>query len=303
EIGQLAGLAAQHVADQRLRAAVEATVQEAVGAHPLVVEDLRQVAAAAVGQQHHDHRVGIAAGDLDRGDHGHAAGAADQQAFLAGQPAGHLEGVGVGDRDDLVRDRGVVGRGPEVLAHALDQVGPAGAAGVDRAPRIGADHLHRAAGDLFEVPAGAGDGAAGAHARDEVGDLAFGVAPDLGTRGLVVALRAARVGVLVRLPAALDLTHQAIGHAVVAVRVIRRNGRRADHHFGAVGAQHVALVLGHLVGADEHALVAALLGHQRQADAGVAGGRLDDGAALLQLSGLLGGLDHLDRDPVLGAAA
>ena len=38
----------------------------------------------------------------------------------------------------------VVGRGPEVLADALDEVGPAGAAGVDRPLGVGADDLHRA---------------------------------------------------------------------------------------------------------------------------------------------------------------
>ena len=37
----------------------------------------------------------------------------------------------------------VVGLGPEVLADALDEVGAAGAAGVDRAGRVGADHLDR----------------------------------------------------------------------------------------------------------------------------------------------------------------
>ena len=36
----------------------------------------------------------------------------------------------------------VVGRRPDVLADALHQVRPAGAARVDRALRVGADHLH-----------------------------------------------------------------------------------------------------------------------------------------------------------------
>ena len=81
-------------------------VEEAVVGHPLVVEDLAQVAAAAVGQQHdHDVVLGQLLGRPQRGDDGHAAGAADQQALLAGQPPGHREGVGVGDRDDLVGDR------------------------------------------------------------------------------------------------------------------------------------------------------------------------------------------------------
>ena len=139
--------------------------------------------------------------------------------------------------------------------------------------------LHLPAGHLLEVAAGAGDGAAGADARDEVGDLAVGVGPDLGPGGLVVAGRPHRVGVLVGLPRAVDLLDQPVGDAVVAVRVVGRHRRRAHHDVGAVGAQHVLLVLADLVGADEDALVAALLGDQRQPDAGVAGRRFDDGAA------------------------
>ena len=134
-------------------------------------------------------------------------------------------------------------------------------------------------------------------------DLAVGVGPDLGPGGLVVAGRAHRVGVLVGLPRAVDLLDQPVGDAVVAVRMVGRHGRRAHHHVGAVRAQHVLLVLADLVRADEDAFVAALLGHQRQPDAGVAGGRFDDGAAGLELAAGLGGVDHLDRDAVLGAAA
>ena len=139
----------------RLLASTSATVdsaaagrgQEAVPRHPLVVEDLRQVAAPAVGQQHDHHVVRAGpAGHLQRGGGGHPAGAADQQALLAGQPPGQLERVLVGDLDDLVADRPVVRLRPEVLADALDQVRPAGAAGVDRALRVGADDPYRAAG-------------------------------------------------------------------------------------------------------------------------------------------------------------
>jgi hypothetical protein len=85
--------------------------------------------------------------------------------------------------------------------------------------------------------------------------------------------------------------------------MVGRHRRRAHHDVGPVGAQHVLLVLADLVRADEDALVATLLGNQGQPDAGVAGGRLDDGAAGSQLAAGLGGVDHLDRDAVLGAAA
>ena len=49
--------------------------------------------------------------------------------------------------------------------------------------------------------------------------------------------------------------------------------------------------------------VAALLGDQGQADAGVARGGLDDHAAGLQLAGLFGGVDDALGDAVLGGAA
>ena len=152
----------------------------------------------------------------------------------------------------------------------------------------------------LQVAPGAGDRAAGADARDEVGHPAVGVGPDLGSGASRSAtLRPHRVGVLVRLPRAVDLADQPVGRRVVGVRVVGRDGGRADHDLGAVGLEHVALVLAHLVGADEHALVAPALGHERQADTGVAGRRLDDGAAGLELAGGLGGLDHLERDAVL----
>ena len=58
-----------------------------------------------------------------------AAGADGAGAGAAGAGAG--ERVCVGDLDDPVGDATVVGVGPEVLAHALDEIGAAGAAGAD----------------------------------------------------------------------------------------------------------------------------------------------------------------------------
>src|SRR5665811_321441 len=102
-------------------------------------------------------------------------------------------------RDDLVHLGRVVGGWPHVLANPLDQVRTAGATGVDRALRVGADDLDPAAlavgRDLAQVPAGAGDRAAGADASDEVGDLALGVSPDLWTGRQVVALSLIHIGV------------------------------------------------------------------------------------------------------------
>src|SRR5690606_12932480 len=174
---------------------------------------------------------------------------------------------------------------------------------VDRALRVGADHPYPAARDLLEVAAGARDRAAGADPGDEVRDPALGLRPDLRAGRLVVRLRIGRVGVLVGLPRAGDLPGEPVGDAVVGARVLRRDGGRAHHDLGPVRAQHVLLVLADLVRADEHAPVALELGDQREPHPGVAGGRLDDGAAGLQQPGLLGLLDHAQRDAVLHAAA
>ena len=195
----------------------------------------------------------------------------------------------------------VVGLGPEVLADTLDEVGATGAAGVDRARRVRPDDLHRGV-LLLEVAADAGDGAAGAHAGHEVGDLPVGLRPDLGSGGLVVRRGVLRVGVLVRLPRA-RLRGELVGDVVVGVGMLRRHRGGAHDHLRAVGLQHVALVLADLVGADEDALVAAGLGDHRQPDAGVAGRRLHDRAAGLELAGGLGRVDHADGDAVLHRAA
>ncbi len=300
--GKLAGLLAQHVADHP-DGAVRAG-GETVASQPRVAEHLGQIAAAGVGQQHHDDRLGVVqlGGQLDRRRSGHAGRPTDQQRLLTGQPTTHRERVGVGDGDDAVADgRVVVGR-PEVLPHTLDQVGPTVATGVDRAHRVRSDDLDPAAGHLLEIPTGAADRAAGAHAGYEVGDPAVGLRPDLGAGGFVVARRIVRVGVLVRLPGALDLADEPVRGRVVGVGVVRLHGGRTDDDAGPVRGQHVPLVLADLVRADEDAVVALGLGDDGQPDAGVAAGGLDDGAARLEQAVPLGRLDHLDRDPVLHRA-
>ncbi len=107
------------------------------------------------------------------------------------------------------------------------------------------------------------------------------------------------VRVLVRLEAARDLFREAVGDGVVRLgRVVLDRGG-ADDDLRAVGPQHRDLLLAHLVRHDEDAAVALLRRRDREADAGVARGRLDDGAAGLELSFGLGLLDHGQTDPVL----
>jgi hypothetical protein len=259
ELRDLPFLARQHLADQRLAGLRR---QEPVVGHPVVVEDLGQVAAAAVGQQDHDHvvRTGPVRG-LQRGHHGQPAGPADQQRLLPGQPPRHTEALGVGDRDHLVADGAVVGDRPDVLADPLDQIGTAGTAGVHRTLGVGPDDLHPAVRDLLQVPAGATDRPAGADSGYEVGDTPVGLGPDLRPRRRVVRRGVVRIGVLVGLPGPGQLGRHPAGHAVVGVGVLGRHRTRADHHVRAVRPEHADLVLRHLVRADEHALVATFGGH------------------------------------------
>ena len=138
EVGKVAALRREHVADDGSLGAQEAHVE-----HPLVVEDLREVAAAGVGQQH-DHDVARAelARDLERGVHRGAARAADEQALALRHPAGGEERVGVAHFDHAIDERRVEGRRPEVFADTLDEVRPPRPAGVHRTRRVGADDLH-----------------------------------------------------------------------------------------------------------------------------------------------------------------
>ena len=98
--------------------------------------------------------------------------------------------------DDLVVQVAVPRRREEVLADALDEVRPAGAAGEHRALGVGGDDPDRRVLRL-EVAGDAGDRAARAGAGDEVGDPPGGLRPQLGPGGLLVGQRVGRVGVLV----------------------------------------------------------------------------------------------------------
>ncbi len=182
--GQLRGpaLAAHDLGD-----GLAAGPEEPVVGHPLVVVDLGQVAPTGVGQQDHDDGVGAeVAADLQGGPDRGAARPAGQDALLPREPPGGEERVPVAHHHHPVDHRRVVGPGPEVLADALDQVGPAAAARVHRALGVGADDLDGRVAGPSGSPPDAGDGAAGADAGHEVGDPARRLLPDLRAgRGLV----------------------------------------------------------------------------------------------------------------------
>src|SRR5262245_10354907 len=141
-----------------------------------------KIAIAAVADDRNDGRVLDLARYPERHGERAARGDAREDALLARQPPRHLLGVSLTHVLEpvdarLVVDLGQVGLGP--LADAGDLRAFLG---------LAADDLHLGI-LLLEEARAAHDGAGGAHAGDEVGERAPGVAPDLGPRALVVRQR------------------------------------------------------------------------------------------------------------------
>ena len=262
-------LAGEDVADDEVGLALE----EAVLAHPAVGVDLRQVRAAAVGEDHDDHRFGIVdlAGDLERGVQRQAPGAPGEDPLELREPARGQERVLVGDGHPPVDHVRIERLRPEVLPHPLHEVRAdvLGAAGVDRPLGVGPDHDEVGVA-LAEVTGGAGHRSAGADADDQMRDPSAGLIPHLGPGRLVVSLWIRLVEVLVGLEGAGDLLGQPIRDPVVGLRRIRRDVGRGDDDLGAVGAQQIDLLLGHLVRHHRNHPVALEPGDDRQPGPGVA---------------------------------
>ncbi|MNZ97336.1 hypothetical protein D3C78_1165690 [compost metagenome] len=74
-------------------------------------------------------------------------------------------------------------------------------------------------------------------------------------------------------------------------------------HLGAHGLEVQDLLGGHLVRHHQHHPVTLGAADQGQAEAGVAGGGFDDGAAGAQAAIALGGVDHRQADAILDRTA
>lgn len=112
------------------------------------------------------------------------------------------------------------------------------------------------------------------------------------------------------MPSLYLIEHDAVGYLLgeslagrdVTFGTVEARLRRCAHDFGPQGAQGVHLLVGHLLGHDDDAAVAACRGRHGYADAGVAARGLEDGAAGLEDALLLGVQHHPVPDPVLDRA-
>src|SRR5688572_2994299 len=183
----------------------------------------REIAVAAVADDGDHDRVLQLFRHAQRHMQRAAGGDAGEDALLAREAPRHLLGLGLAhalqavDAGTLV-DLGQIGLRP--LADAGDLRALLG---------LAADHLDRAL-LLLEKARAPHDGAGGAHARDEMGDAALGIAPDLGAGGFVMHARIIRVGELVE-HRALALTHHLLGQIarrLHAARLRREDDLRAE---------------------------------------------------------------------------
>ena len=193
-------------------------------------------------------------------------------------PPGHEPPHGVGllivHAEYLVVNVPVQQRGNKAAADALEVVPARFAPGEHRRAR----RLHRHHPDggvlLFQIPARAGDGAAGAHPGHKGVHPAAGIRPDLRAGGGVVGRR---VGGVFKLPghkASGDLPGQLPGPADGPLHPLGAGGQ---HQFRPVGGHEQLPLPGHGVRHDDDGAVAPGGGNGRQGDTRIPRGGFDDG--------------------------
>jgi hypothetical protein len=160
------------------------------------------------------------------------------------------------------------------------------------AGRVGQEALDAATRHILEVPGDAGERARRASRAGKSVDLALGLSPDLGPRRLDMGAAVGRVVELVGPDGVVEALGVAARLVVVVLRVVEGDGwDRVD--LGAEQPEEVDLALRLRVGHVDDELVAPRPAHVSQANARVASGALDNGAARPQEPALLGVLNHI----------
>ena len=244
-------------------------------------------------------------GGLQRRPDVGTGGDAGQDAFFEREASSGYEGVFVADGDDVVHDLQIQVCGNESGAGALNPV----RAGLERhaVARLSDDRgVFRLDGDglegfLAELDdfADARDRAARADGGHKNIRFAFGVGPDFLGSSLPVDFR---IGGIVEL-----LGHPGVGSFLIKLLsfldgALHSLGTGRQDESGAQQGEQSAPLLAHGLGHREDDLVATRRRDERQRNAGVAGGGLDDGGLGRQKAVAFSGLDHGVADAVLDAA-
>ena len=217
-----------------------------------------------------------------------------------------FERQGVGDADGVV-DRGAF----EVSRDAglADALGDGGAGDGEvacfdpaieaAAVRVGQDDAGLGPGK-FERCGHAGQGAASAAGAGERVNPALCLRKDFGARRGFVCCAVGKVAELVG-PQCAGIVGQALADVDVVAGVAERFGRH-EAKVGTDHAERVDLLLGLGVGHDDHGAVAAGIGDEGEADAGVACRPLDNGSAGQEGAATLGVQDDAKCGAILDGA-
>ena len=179
--------------------------------------------------------------------------------------------------------------------------------GIDRSThRIGGGDLDVRVARL-QRKSDARERSAGADRAREAIDQPLGLLPDLSARGFLVRLTVRDVVELIgpdrRLGIVLgELFGDAFGDLHVVVRIAIGDGGHFDE-LRAEKPERVLLLLALRVGNDDDRFQSERIAHDGDADAGVARGALDDGAAGAQQSAVERDLDDVEGGPVLDRLA
>ncbi|MNY06229.1 hypothetical protein D3C86_1389790 [compost metagenome] len=215
----------------------------------------------------------------------------------------------VADRIGVAHAGQVGNRRNEVFANAFHRPGTGGGEGAaaavfghHRTDRVGQDHfqvrLH-----AFEEAGQPGEGTGRTDADDDGVHIMLGLRPDLRRGAAFVGQRVGRVVELVGEERIGNFRRQPRGNVLVVLGMALADVGAGDVHLGAHGLEVQDLLGGHLVRHHQHHPVTLGAADQGQAEAGVAGGGFDDGAAGAQAAIAFGGVDHRQTDAVLDRTA
>jgi hypothetical protein len=233
---------------------------------------------------------------------------AGQDAFRPQQLARGRKALRVGNRIGLAHQRQVGIRWDEILADTLDRPAAdlAHPAGLDigrqhRTSRVGQDHRGLGRGLAHEAP-DPGQHAAGADADHYGVDVAVHLPQQFRPGAGLVGARVRRIGELVDEDRARRAARDRLRHVLVVVGMALADVGAGGDHLGTHRLRMQHLLARHLVRHHQHRAVAFAAAHQCEAEPGIAGGGLDDGAAGLKPPVGLRRLDHRPRRPVLERA-